>query len=203
MTQAVRSRRLLRCERCGLSAALCLCASLPRLCTRSEVVLLMHKTELGRTSNTGRLALAVLERSRVSIRGQLGQPQSAPRSERRLVLYPTSEARELTALDAVGEPALTLVVPDGSWKQARRMLKREEWTLGAEVVRLPTPLPSRYDLRRQRRADAVCTFEAIAAALGVLEGPEVERTLLQVLDAFLVRARHMRASGGALPAHAD
>lgn len=202
MTQPIRGRRLQRCERCGLSIELCLCASLPRLRTRTELVLLMHKNELGRSSNTGRLALAALERSRLAVRGRLGAERHEPALERRLVLYPAPDARELRARDGAGELPLTLVVPDGSWKQARRMLAREAWTAGAEVVRLPAPPRPRYDLRRQTRADAVCTFEAIALALGVLEGPEVERALLQVLEAFLVRARFMRSSGGALAGHA-
>lgn len=202
MTQLIRSRRLQRCERCGLSTELCFCASLPRLRTRTELVLLMHKNELAKTSNTGRLALAALERSRLSIRGQLGLVQARPGPERRLVLFPAPDARELGAADGAGDRPLTLVVPDGSWKQARRMLAREAWTSGAEVVRLPAPVRSRYDLRRQPRAGSVCTFEAVASALGVLEGPDVERALLQVLDAFLVRARHMRSSGGALVGHA-
>ena len=44
----------------------------------------------------------------------------------------------------------------------------------------------------------MCTFEAVARALGVLEGPEVELEMLRVLDAFLVRVRQMRALGGQL-----
>ena len=114
------------------------------------------------------------------------------------MLYPTPEARALEAADAATDEPLALVVPDGSWTQARRMLRREAWTAGAEVVRLPAPPAPRYDLRKQNRRGVVCTFEAIACALGVLEGPDVERVMLGALDAFLARARHMRTFGGAL-----
>lgn len=198
MTGAIRSRRLARCARCGLALPLCLCAELPRLRTRSEIVLLMHKNELGRTSNTGRLALAVLERSRLSIRGRPDAPREAVLPPRRLVLFPAPGARALAASDAAGAAAPVLVVPDGSWTQARRMLRREAWAIGGELVQLPCPPAPRYDLRRQSRSGVVCTFEAIASALGVLEGADVERAMLAVLETFLARARHMRASGGSL-----
>ena len=197
MTLAIRSRRLSRCERCGLAQQLCLCAELPRIATTTSVMILMHRNEVGRTSNTGRLALAVLERGRVSIRGAPGVvPEPIP-TGRRVVLFPLADARELEAPDADGP--LTLVVPDGSWSQAKRMLAREPWARAAEVVRLPaSSRASRYDLRRQNRPGAMCTFEAVARALGVLEGPEVELEMLRVLDAFLVRVRQMRALGGQL-----
>jgi len=196
VNEPIRSRRLERCDRCGLATALCLCAELPRVATRTNVVLVMHKNELGRTSNTGRLALAVLERAKLSVRGVLGGSRDEPPPGRRLVLFPAQGARELAARDAAD--SLTLVVPDGSWKQARRMLSREAWARDAEVVRLPPTSSGRYDLRRQTREGALCTFEAIARALGLLEGGELERELLGVLDAFLVRVRHMRVAGGSL-----
>lgn len=195
MTVAARSRRIPRCDRCGLPGSLCLCAELPRVPTTTELVVLMHKTEIGKSSNTGRLALAVLERARRSIRGREGVAPEIPPAGRRLVLFPMPGARELTPSDA--QAPLVLVVPDGSWSQARRMIDREPWASGAEVVRLPaSSRTTRYDLRRQNRPEALCTFEAIAAALGVLEGWELERRLLAVLDAFLARARHVRTAGG-------
>ncbi|MBK7581619.1 MAG: DTW domain-containing protein [Myxococcales bacterium] len=198
MTGAIRSRRLERCAGCGLDVTLCICRELPRLRTRTRVLVLMHKTEALRTSNTGRLALKMLDSASVVVRGARGEPMPAPPpGSRRVVLYPGPESRELSALDANGDEPLTLVVPDGSWSQARRMLRREAWAIGAEVVRLPPHAASRYNLRRQVRPQAVCTLEAIACALGLLEGPELRAALEAALETFLVRARHMRRSGGA------
>jgi hypothetical protein len=37
-----------------------------------------------------------------------------------------------------------------------------------------------------------CTLEAIARALGVLEGPEVEARLLEALDLFVERTLRVR-----------
>ena len=71
-----------------------------------------------------------------------------------------------------------LVVPDGTWRQARRLLRRELLPLGVPCVNLPEGLPSLYSLRRRGEGN-LCTLEATAAALACLGEVEVSRGLLQ------------------------
>jgi DTW domain-containing protein YfiP len=80
-----------------------------------------------------------------------------------------------------------------TWSQAQRVRLRDPDARGAEPVRLPAGTMSRYDLRRSPRDGAVSTLEAVACALGVLEGVEVERALLALLDTFVERSH--RAAG--------
>jgi DTW domain-containing protein YfiP len=110
----------------------------------------------------------------------------------RLLLFPHADARVLSVADGRGEPVV-LLVPDGTWSQAQRMRLRDPDARGAEPVALPPGPPSRYDLRRSPRDGAVSTLEAVARALGVLEGVAVERALLALLDAFVERTH--RAAG--------
>ncbi|MFO0568098.1 MAG: tRNA-uridine aminocarboxypropyltransferase [Polyangiaceae bacterium] len=196
MTETIRGRRLPRCDGCGLPPLLCMCAELPSLSLRTQIVLVMHKNEVGRSSNTGRLALKCVRSARAVIRGmERAEPNG---SERRLLLFPSPEARPLSAADGASDDPVTLVVPDGSWTQARRATRREPWCRGAELVKLDAPAPGHYGLRRSPRPEALCTLEAIARALGILEGAAVEHALLDVLARFVVRARHLRAAGGSL-----
>lgn len=189
----MRSRRLVHCEGCGLPVAVCLCAELPRLQIATRVVLVMHHVEAFRGSNTGRLAVRMLAGAEVRLRG--GQTQglpSAPLPEgRRLLLFPSPGARVLSVADAAPGPAV-LLVPDGSWRQARRVGLREPIAQDAERVVLPPGAPSRYTLRVMRREGGVCTFEAIARALAILEGPAVEAAMMPLLDEFLRRFEHAR-----------
>ena len=113
---------------------------------------------------------------------------------KRLALFPSAEARLLTADDAAGEGAV-LLVPDGTWAQARRLLRRDDLFRGAEIVTLPPAGPSRYGLRRHVREGGVCTLEAVGRALGVLEGSAIEDRLAAVLDRFVERARWARTGG--------
>jgi DTW domain-containing protein YfiP len=186
----MRGRRLPRCAHCGLPVALCLCDELVTVHNRVPIVVVMHPIEAVRTSNTGRLAVRSLARAEICIRG-VGGDDDAPPAPRRLVLFPERDARPLTAADAHGE--LSLVVPDGSWRQARRIARRDPWARGAEMVRLTEPPPTRYPLRRNYRAGALSTFEAIAHALTILEGPELAHELMPIFDRFVERVLSLRS----------
>jgi DTW domain-containing protein YfiP len=196
--RAIRSRRVARCDGCRLPLALCLCAELPRLAIRTRLVVVMHRREAITSTNTGRLAAAMLEGARVRVRGArdaTGAVTEPLPPGRRLALFPREGARVLGPEDA--SEATVLLVPDGTWAQARRLLLRDPELRAAEPVALPPVAPTRYALRRNRREGTVSTLEAIAGALGVLEGPEVEAALLAALDRFVERA--LRARTGDFP----
>jgi DTW domain-containing protein YfiP len=107
-------------------------------------------------------------------------------------------ARLLSPEDVVGEPPV-LLVPDGTWSQARKLLQRDPDLQRAEIVTLPPGPPSRYGLRRNAREGTLCTLEAIARALGIMEGREIEARLMSVLDLFVGRSLAVRAGIGPEP----
>jgi DTW domain-containing protein YfiP len=167
------------------------CAELPRVEAATRVVIVMHHVETRRASNTGRLLSRVLG-AEVHQRGLLGAGPRPPLPEgRRLVLFPAGSARVLTGEDAARGPVV-LVVPDGNWKQASHTVNRDEAALGAEVVTLPPGPPSRYRLRRRPSEAALCTYEAVARALALLEGPSIECAMMRGLDLFVERTLALR-----------
>jgi DTW domain-containing protein len=190
----IRARGVPRCRGCGLPPLGCLCSELPRLAVRTRVVVLMHHIEQRRSTNTGRLVARLLEGAEIRVRGEIEASSRPPLpGGRRLVLYPGPGARELSPDDARGEPVL-LLVPDGNWNQARRAFRRDPDAQGAEPVILPPGAPSRYSLRRPPGGAGVSTLEAVARALGILEGPEIERRMMEAFDA---RAMRVRSNGSA------
>lgn len=199
----VRTRRLARCPDCWLPVASCVCADLPRIHVETRVVIVMHHTETRRTSNTGRLAARVLG-APVLLRGlrasdprtRAPAPDALAPDRRRLVLFPSPDARLLSPDDAARGP-LTLIVPDGNWKQASRARSRDEAAAGAEIVTLPPGPPTRYRLRRPPSEYALCTYEAIARALALLESPSIEAEMMRALDLFVERTLTLR---GGIPA---
>jgi DTW domain-containing protein YfiP len=196
----MRTRRRTRCAGCGLAVALCLCDELPRLSIRTRVALIMHANEVPKSSNTGRLVLKMIAGAELRVRGRPNERIPEPPPGRRLALFPMPDARPLSAADAQGD-APVLLVPDGNWTQARRMLIRDPWLKDAEIVRLSELPPSRYPLRRNSRPGTACTLEALARALGILEGEAVERALLDALDRFVDRTLRMRRDGTELRVH--
>jgi DTW domain-containing protein YfiP len=91
-----------------------------------------------------------------------------------------------------------LLVPDGNWNQARRAFRRDPDARGAEPVILPPGAPSRYGLRRRPHDAAMSTLEAVARALGVLEGEVIERRMMEAFDLFVERASRVRLNGSSM-----
>ena len=149
-----RSRGLERCTMCALPPSLCICADLPTIDVATRVLLVIHHVEMKKSTNTGRLAVRILSGGAANVRGAIHGPPRTQVDGPRLVLFPDPAARPVTPADR----GKVLVVPDGNWGQARRMINRDPDLLGGELVTVQPAGPSRYGLRRNRRPDALCTF---------------------------------------------
>jgi len=165
---------------------LCICTLLPRLETRTRVVLVVHQLEANKPTNTGLLAARCLANSAVVYRGRppAGADAATPAfgdlpGVQHLMLYPHPSATPVAAWRG-SKDAIVLLVPDGTWRQAARTRAR----LAPDPRTIPcVSLPASSSGRRLRTASApqrMATLEALARALGVLEGPEIERALLRV-----------------------
>lgn len=199
-----------RCPKCLMTRELCICGLAPRLELETRVGLIMHVSERCRTSNTGRLVPLALSNSCICLRGDRSGPTESsglvPPGHRGLVLYPSSDSVVLDGefTKSLDGPA-ALIVLDGSWSQAARMARREPSLRALPRVKLPPGPPSSYRLRAQQDPARVCTFEAVARALGVLEGPDVqaalERFFRVMVDRMLWARGKLRASevAGGIP----
>ena len=115
-----------RCPGCRLIVAACFCDLIPRVETRTRVVVVLHRLEAGKPSNTGHLALRCLPNSSLVIHGALDRAMAAPAWAEHsdpVLLFPHPDARPLAAFCDNPRP-LTLIVPDGTWRQAQRMRRR-------------------------------------------------------------------------------
>ena len=155
----------------------------------------MHKRELRRSSNTGRLALGCLVNSLLIERPEGESEVKAelwPAGTQPLLLFPADDALPLDAWQGQAQTPATLIVPDGTWAQASRMRQRVSGLSNIPCVRLPEGEPSRYRLRAVDRSSRVSTLEAIARALGILESAMVRETLERVLAMMVERTLWMR-----------
>jgi len=174
---------------------------LPRLAVRTKVALVIHRHELLRSSNTGMLAVRALVNSEVRIRGEsramLDLSDLLSSYYRSLLYYPSSDAVELTSeLVAVDPRPIQLIVPDGTWRQARKIHSRHPELKGVLRVKISTPHDSSYQLRAQSRPEGMATLLAVAVALGIIEGEAVALQLVQLYQARVARTLGAR---GLLP----
>lgn len=209
------SRTKARCARCLLHRELCVCGIAPRLPVATRVVLLMHVQEANKPSNTGRLAHFCLPNSEIRYRGARdGTPLSleglVEDTHDTWMLHLSEESVDLTPeLVAAQEKPVRLLVPDGTWSQASRLGSKLARDLpGIKHVKLTAFKPSMYRLRAEHHPDGMATFEAIARALGVIEGGQVQAKLeeffLIATDRVLWTRGKLKAEEvtGGLPAEA-
>lgn len=195
-----RSNTASRCDRCRLHLSLCICAMIPRLETRTRLVLVVHRSEYIKTTNTGRLAAACLVNSEVLVRGHEDAPTEPihiPPGSQGVVLFPADDAIALAelapSLRSAGQ-SVTLVVPDGNWRQASKVRGRVPGLSALPCVMLPAGVPSAYRLRSESHPVGMATLEAIARAMGILEGREVQEGLERPFRAMVERTLWSRGS---------
>jgi DTW domain-containing protein len=188
-----------RCPRCEIRRPLCFCKMIPRIVLQTRIVFLMHTSERVLTTNTARLAAKALPNCEIRIRGRKDERLSLADIERddrhSLLLYPSSHAAELNAdfVDRLAGP-VTLIVPDGSWAQMRRFVRRDRALAGFRHVKLPLGFASAYRLRVQPEAQSLCTLEAVARAIGILESAPAQQQLEALLRTMVERTLWSRGA---------
>ncbi len=175
----------------------CLCEAIPSLDLATRVVLVMHCREVKKTTATGPLALATLPNSELHVHGErdrrLDLNPLFEDDRRVLLLYPSEGAQPLTPDLVEADPRpVTLVVPDGNWRQASRAAKRIPGLERAERVFLPEGVATEWGVRVEPKQGGLATFEAIARSLGIIESVEVQECLETLFRKMVDQTMAMR-----------
>jgi len=200
-----------RCPRCALVPSFCICADLPRITTRTKVVIVRHVRELFRPSGTARIAALALPNSElIDYRDEAGALPAwladDPQARGASALPPELVGERLRSLGSahllfptgrdpaeLSSPPSALVILDGTWRQARAMYQRIPGAAALPALRLPPGGAPILRLRLPRRAGDRSTLEAIADALRALEGDELAAPLVALHERFVERS--LRARG--------
>ena len=184
MIQLIRKRKPQDpCPGCFLHKERCICTSMPCLSLRTKVTLIFHAKELKRTTNTGRLALSALTNSEMRVRGldreTLDLSDLLTPNYRTLLFYPSDDATELDQklVNEITQP-IQLIVPDGNWRQASKVHYRHHELKDILRVKISTPNSAKLHMRTETSEAGMATLEAIAHALGIIEGEKVKEELL-------------------------
>ncbi len=170
------------CSRCQRPLAQCLCPLIPSLDSRAQVLILQHPSEAGHALNTARLAALGLCNAQLCIGERFAEPVDGPVGD--YLLFPGDDALNLAEL-AASERPLRLIVPDGTWRKARKLLHVNPWLAALPRVALPPGLTSRYRLRKAPAEGALSTIEALVTALNALEDTRRFDALLRPFEALI------------------
>ncbi|ROM53436.1 DTW domain-containing protein [Pseudomonas poae] len=175
-----------QCSRCLRPVTHCLCPLIPSLDSRTRVLLLQHPSEVNHALNTARLAALGLNNAQLVV-GEVFEDLPTllnPPGYQARLLFPADTAEPLHTY-APGEQPLLLVVPDGTWRKARKMLHLNPLLAALPRVTLAEGGVSRYRLRKAPGPGALSTVEAIVQALQVLEAPVAFEALLKPFEALI------------------
>jgi DTW domain-containing protein YfiP len=172
------------------------------------VVLLQHPRERHVPIGTARLAHLCLPGSELHVGVDFGDDAAVRAAlaggdgRPAYLLFPGPAAIDLAETRPAGP--ITLVVVDGTWWQARKLLKRNAVLRALPQVRFTPPAPSNYRIRREPADHCVATVEALALALGALEeAPARFAGLLRPFEAMIdTQIHYARTVRGARHRHA-
>jgi DTW domain-containing protein len=156
--------------------------------TRTRVVFLQHPRERRVAIGTARMAHLSLPNSElhvgVDFSGHSRLQALAAHPERVAVLFPGEEALPLEL--ARQRPPETLLVVDGTWPLARKLVKTNPLLSGLPRIGFVPRRPSNYRIRSEPADHCVSTIEAVVEVLGALEGDQARLdTLLRAFE-FMV-----------------
>lgn len=165
------------CLRCRRPESTCYCARLPRLETRTRVVFLQHPRERRVAIGTARMAHLSLPNSELHIgvdfSGHSRLEALAADPSRVAVLFPGQGAMPLE--QAASQPPETLIVVDGTWPLAKKVVKSNSLLAGLPRIGFTPRRPSNYRIRAEPADHCVSTIEAVVEVLGALEGGDPSR----------------------------
>jgi DTW domain-containing protein YfiP len=180
-----------QCARCLRPETHCLCALIPHLDSRTRVLILQHPSEVNHALNTARLAALGLNNAELIV-GEVFDDLPAllnPPGYQARLLFPADDAQPLEAYRSeggeAGSTSMLLVVPDGTWRKARKLLHLNPLLAALPRVTLAQAVPSRYRLRKAPGPGALSTVEAIVQALQTLEAPKTFEALLRPFEALI------------------
>lgn len=186
ITATLRQRRR-QCPGCNRPMRHCLCSLIPDIAASTQVLVIQHPSEQRHALNTARLLVAGVRGAKLLIAEQLTEQCSEMLMDPAFnteLLFPGEGAQEVSIAVSDHRPR-RLVLLDGTWRKARKILHLNPVLQNLPRVALPAGLISHYRLRKAPGPGALSTLEAGMHALQLIEPSADFSALLVPFDALI------------------
>lgn len=176
------------CRRCRRPQTVCYCNTLTHVQSRTRVVFLQHPKEAKVAVGTCRMAHLCLPNSELHVGVSFSdnaRVEECLRDEsgQTALLFPSEEAKRVEELPV--RPS-RLIVVDGTWSQASKLVRNNPALLKLPRVGLKPAQPGNYRIRKEPAEHCLATIEAVVEVLGQLEdNPDHFRPLLRAFDRMI------------------
>lgn len=199
---------MIRCDACQLAAFACICQWQPKLESQVEFVLLLHRNEVFKPTNTGRLIADLLPSKTHAFCWSRTEPDRAliellaDENRQCFIVFPAdtpgakNKSRAVFSEIPQSSKINTFILLDATWKQSGRMFHLSRWLENIPCVSLPQGALRGYAVRKSHQDDYLSTAEAAALCLqlvGELKNSEI------LLDYFQLFNEHYLATRGSHP----
>lgn len=167
------------CANCQYPISHCLCEFLSPAVHATGVIVLQHPSEVKNAKNTVRLLNLVSSNCQTLV-GETEQDfaelkQQILRSPSDyVVLFPDATALRLRLNDGSAPAFKYLIVIDGTWKKAKKILFQNTWLNDLVKVSFDQSFQSQYQIRSSKVEGGLSTIEAVAFALNQIEAVDTE-----------------------------
>jgi DTW domain-containing protein YfiP len=187
------------CQHCQRPSKACICNFIVPICNTIKVVLLQHPNEVNHTKGTATLLTKSLKKCQVIIGEDFSDNNELKMvldNYQPLLLYPSENAKVLpientvkrtTDKNSPNDKEYCLIILDGTWKKAYRMLMLSTSLQQIPAVTLPDSLANsgQYLIRKVAKNNALSSLEACCYALSLLEDNNVEGDSLKRYEPLL------------------
>ncbi|MEW6435184.1 MAG: tRNA-uridine aminocarboxypropyltransferase [Myxococcota bacterium] len=174
------------CLRCRRPRSVCWCHALTPVDSGTRVVFIQHPREARVPVSTCRMAHLSLPNSELHValkaegNARLEAVCAMPGTA---VLFPSESATDVDALTA---PPAQLVVVDGTWSNAKKIVEKCPVLSKLPRLKLQPRQPGNYRIRKEPAEHCLATIEAVAYVLERLErAPGRFTPMLRVFDAMV------------------
>lgn len=179
------------CWVCRRPTRVCWCGDVTRIESRTKVAFIQHPRESKVGVSTCRMAHRSLPGSSLHVTAfpeEVAALQAIAAAPGTAVLFPAPDAVDASELET---PPSTLIVVDGTWDNAKKLLTRSPLFKGLPKIGLTPSKPGNYRIRKEPKAHCLSTIEAVVEVLETLEkAPGKFRPLIRTFDAMVDRQLH-------------
>lgn len=156
------------CNKCGLPNINCICKVVPKVKTKAEIWILSTEKEFYRPSNTARiLKLVNPEATDIILWERTVKPEALIKNIESEIydvylVFPEDNEDMLSEKfeNRISDKTPAFVLLDGTWKEAKKILRKSDYLKGIPRISLEPNFKSEYNLRRGVEEGNLCTIEA-------------------------------------------
>lgn len=220
-TKQFRARgfKLIRCHRCLITKALCVCNLVPKVEITDRFLLLMYHGESIKPSNTGRLIAEILPNTlafkwdRVSVDEDLLSAIEDPNYQSYIVfpsIYKLPEQRVITQYELLEDKQAfdsqnrsnkpryrQYIILDGTWSEAKKMFRKSKYLTRLPMLSIDEMNAHAYKLREASRTEQLGTVSVALSILASIGEVVAYSSLHEYANVFIERYLSVKSSRSA------